>query len=70
MRITRDINGKLLLLIIFFLILFIVFTVSYQSNGSRLVSSRENSIDDITMMSILEKSTSPIRKGIALIDKN
>src|SRR3989344_577322 len=70
MRITRDINGKLLLLIIFFLILFIVFTVSYQSTVSRLVNSRENSVDDVTMMSILEKiNKSNQGKESALIDK-
>lgn len=68
MRITRDINSKLLILIIFFLVLFIVFTVSYQSAISRIVSGK--GIDDVTMNAILDKlNKSDQSKEAAMIDK-
>ncbi|MAG91615.1 hypothetical protein CMO83_02985 [Candidatus Woesearchaeota archaeon] len=70
---TKDVDKNLLILITFFLILFIVFTVYYESNLRNLLDEKKQNdelLGEITARAVMDKLNESVSsKELALIDK-
>jgi len=70
---TKDVNKSLLVMLIFFLVLFISFTVYYESSYRKLLgikNQNDKRISEITAQLIIEKlNKTDTPKELALIDK-